>query len=140
MCFTRGDAVAVESILCGHFDTFPQCLLLRFFGVQSSSEPASSLLVHLGTRSNAINRHEEQLLGPNLAEQMLDVVEDSDEHLLLGHAKRRRIGVFVGTIVYDTVHIEVSRRKLGAATMSTCAGLRNLQRLSNSGMRFSAMS
>ena len=38
---------------------------------------------------------------------MLDIVEDGDEHLVLGHAKCWRVRVIVSTVVYDAIHVEV---------------------------------
>ena len=39
---------------------------------------------------------------------MLDIIEDGDEHLVLGHTKCGRIGVIVGTVMDDAIHIQLS--------------------------------
>ena len=47
----------------------------------------------------------------------LDVVEDSNEHLVLGHTMGSRIGIIMGTVVYYTIHIEVKAVELGDAVL-----------------------
>ena len=73
-------------------------------------------MVHLGARRDTVDGHEEELLGLDLAEQMLDVVEDLDEHLIFGKpCLGGRVGVVVGAVVNDTVHVEVEVIELGNA-------------------------
>ena len=115
---TRGNAVAVEWGLLGHFDTLLDSLLTSLFSVESSSETASTLLVHLGARGDTIDGHEEELLGLDLAKQMLDVVEDGNEHLVLGHAGSRAVGVIMRAVVNDTVHVKLQSVKVMATRLN----------------------
>lgn len=100
---TRSDAVAVESLLRRHLHTFPDRFFTRFLCIQCGPEPPRSLLVHLGPRRYAVNGHKEQLLWPDLSEEVLDIVENCDEHLFLCHSEGRRVRVLVGAIVDDTI-------------------------------------
>src|SRR5438128_928878 len=68
-----------------HFYPLPDRLLVRGFGVESGPEPSRALLVHLGSGGDAVDGHKEEFLGLDLAEQVLDIVEYSDEHLVLAH-------------------------------------------------------
>lgn len=68
------------------------------------------MLVHLGSRGNAVDGHEEELLRLDLAEQMLYVVEDGDEHLVLGQSKGRRIGILVRAVMNDAIHIQLRQK------------------------------
>ena len=54
-----------------------------------------------------INCHEEQFLWLYLSEEMFYVVENIYEHLVFGHSKRWRIGIFMGTIVDDSIHVQL---------------------------------
>ncbi len=49
------------------------------------------------------------MLRLDLAEQMFNVVEDGDEHLVLGDANRWRVPILVGTVVNDAIHVELPR-------------------------------
>ncbi len=40
---------------------------------------------------------------------MFDIVENADKHLIFTQTKRGIVGVFVGTVVYNTVHIQLRR-------------------------------
>jgi hypothetical protein len=106
-CSARRDAVAVERFLGRHFYAFADGLLPSLFSIESGSETSRTLLVHLGARSDTIDGHEKELLGLDLAKQMLDVVEDGDEHLVFGLARRDAIGIVVGAVVDNSVHIKL---------------------------------
>jgi hypothetical protein len=67
----------------------------------SGPEPSRALLVHLGAGSHAVHSHEEELLGLDLAKEVLDVIEDGDKDLLVGDSIMRVVAVGVGTIVND---------------------------------------
>ena len=110
---TWRDTVAIESILFRHGHALPDSPLLGRFGIQCSPEASRALLVHLRARRDAVDGHEEQLLWLDLAKEMLDVIEDGDEHLVFGHAKGRRIGVFVRTVMNDAIHVELRRTSVG---------------------------
>ena len=49
----------------------------------SSPEPSAALLVHFSPGRDAVDGHEENLLGLDHPEQNLDVVEDVGKDLLL---------------------------------------------------------
>lgn len=109
-CHTRGDAVAVKGLLLGQLDAFTNGLVTGLFGIESRSETSSTLLVHLGSRCDTIDSHEEELLGFNLAKQMFNVVEYADEHFLLAEAKGYVFTcILVGTVMNDTIHIQLNR-------------------------------
>jgi hypothetical protein len=110
---TGSDAVAVEWGLLGQLDAVADRLVHGLFGIQRRPESARTLLVHLGPRSDAVDGHEEELLGLDLAEQVLDVVENSDKHFLLGEPERDVLArVFVGTVVDDAVHVELAETSI----------------------------
>lgn len=44
---------------------------------------------------------------------MFDIIENGNEHLILRHAKCRRIAVLVRAVVDDTVHIKIQIVELG---------------------------
>src|SRR6201999_2894587 len=92
-------------------------LIPSLFSIEGGSEAARALLVHLGPRRNTIDGHEEKFLWLDLAEKVFYVVEDSDEHFVLGHPEGRRVGVLVCTIVDDTIHVEVETVELGNAIL-----------------------
>ena len=48
---------------------------------------------------------------------MLDIIEDRDKHFIFRHSKRRRVGVLVGTVVYNSVHVKVKAIELGNAVL-----------------------
>lgn len=111
---TWSDAVAIKGILRRHLDSLSYRLLFRPLGIQSGSKPSRSLLVHLGSRSNAVDGHEEELLGLDLTEQMLYITKDGDEHLIFGQAKSWRVGILVGTIVNDAIHIQLRQKRVSS--------------------------
>ena len=104
---TWSDAVAIKRRLGRHRHSFPNGLLLEPLGIQRSAEPPGALLVHLCAGRNAIDGHEKQLPRFYLPVQMLDVVEDLNEHLVLRHPVRCAVVVFVRAVVDDSVHIEL---------------------------------
>ncbi|KAK4127640.1 hypothetical protein N657DRAFT_220882 [Parathielavia appendiculata] len=104
---TRRDAVAVKRLLLGQLLAFLDGLLAGLLGIQGSAKAAGALLVHLGTRRDTVDGHEKQLLGLDLAKEMFDVVEDGDEHLLLGETEVNIVRVLVRTVVNDAVHIQL---------------------------------
>jgi hypothetical protein len=106
---TGSNAVAVEGLLLGELLALPNGLFTGLLGVEGSAETTSALLVHLGARGDAIHGHEEQLFRLDFAEQVLDVVEDGDEHFLLGQAEVDIVGVLVCTVVDDAIHIQLLR-------------------------------
>lgn len=114
---SRSDAVRVKCIFFGHFYALTDCLFALPFCVQRSPEPPCALLIHLGARSHSIDRHEEQLLRLDLAEQMLDVVEYLDEHFILADPLRDTIGVVVSAVVDDAIHVQVEAVELGDAVL-----------------------
>ena len=65
-----------------------------------------ALLVHLGARRTAVDRHIEELLGADDAYEAADVAKGLHEDLaLLLHAEASR--VVVRTVVDDAVHVQV---------------------------------
>ena len=93
---TWRNAVAVERFLGRHLYAFADSLLPSLFSIESGSETSRTLLVHLGA-----------LFGLNFAKQMLDVVEDGDEHLIFGLARRDAVGIVVGAVMDDAVHVKL---------------------------------
>jgi len=110
---TWGDAIAVEGLLFGEFLALSKSLFPCNLGIQRSPETTRSLLVHFCAGSNTVHGHEEQLFRFDLPEQMFNVVEYPDEHLIFAQAELRVIRVFVGAVVDDTVHVEVEGVELG---------------------------
>ncbi|PWY79671.1 hypothetical protein BO70DRAFT_52842 [Aspergillus heteromorphus CBS 117.55] len=104
---TRGNAVTVEGILLGHLDTLRNRLLLGGFGVEGGPETSRALLVHLGSRGHTVDRHEEQLLGLDLAVQMLDIIKNGNEHLVFSHSEGGGVAVLVCAIVDNAVHVQI---------------------------------
>jgi hypothetical protein len=43
----------------------------------------------------------------DLAKEMLNVIEDGNEHFVLGHTECWGIGIAVGTVVYDAIHVQL---------------------------------
>src|SRR2546423_1891457 len=83
----RRDTVTIECVLLRHFCALPDSLFTGLLSVQSCAKATSALLVHLRSWCYPINSHEEQFLRLDLAKEMLDVVENLDEHLVFRHAK-----------------------------------------------------
>ena len=111
---TWGNAIRVERVLLRHLFPFSNRLVPRCFGVQRGSKTAGALLVHLRPRCDTVNGHEEELLRLDLPEQMLDIVEYLDEHLVFGQTLGGGgVGVIVGTVVNDAVHVQVKTVELG---------------------------
>ena len=72
-----------------------------------SPEPPTALLVHLGSRGDAIDGEEEELLRLDDGEEVGDVGEHCKEDGLLRDAERGVVVVWVRAIVDDAVHVEV---------------------------------
>lgn len=74
-------------------------------GVSCGSEPTTSLLVHLCPRGNTVNRHEEDLLGLDLGEEVIDVREYGEDDLFFGYPIVDIVlgGWRVRTVMNDTV-------------------------------------
>ena len=116
---TRRDTIRIERIFLWQLLPFSDRFLSRLLCVQGSSESPRPLLVHLRTRGHAINCHEEQLLRLYLAEEVLDIVEDLDEHLILANMLGDAgIIVIVGAVVDDAIHIKIEAVKLRNAVFS----------------------
>lgn len=109
---TWSDAVTVEGVLDGHLYPFSDRLLSRILYVKRSPESSRTLLVHFCAGSDAIDGHKEHLLGFDFAEEMLDVIEDSNEHLVLCHAESSIIGVLMRAVVNNTIHVELNHYQL----------------------------
>jgi hypothetical protein len=77
---TWSNTVTVERFLFWHFHALLNSLVSSLFSFQGSTESTCTLLVHFGSWRNTVNGHEEQLLGFDLSKQMLNVVEDANEH------------------------------------------------------------
>lgn len=107
MCFTRSDAIAVKWSFRWHLRAFTDRFFLCDLSIESGPEATCSLLVHFGSGGNTINGHEEELLRPYLAIQVLNVIENLNEHLVLCHAKSRGVGLGMSAIMDDAVHIQV---------------------------------
>ena len=78
---TRRNTIAVESLLIRQLLAIPQRLLSHLTRLLRRAETAASLLVHLGTRRDAIDSHEEQLLGLDFPKQVVHIREDRCEYL-----------------------------------------------------------
>ena len=96
-------------------------------------------MVHLRTGSNSINSHEEELLRLDLAEKMLDIVEDLDEHLFFGHSESRIVGILVRTVVDDLVHVKLVLLVSDTPSRFALFGQRLTYKQSNSGILFSVI-
>lgn len=84
-------------------------LLHRLLG---GAEAARPLLVHLGARRHAVDRHVEQLAGPHDAEQAVDALEYRHHHLVLVLRGGAVLGM--GARVDDAVHVQVEVVELDA--------------------------
>jgi hypothetical protein len=105
---TWSDAVTVERLLFRELDTILDGLFTGLLSVEGCTESSGSLLVHLGTRGDTIDGHEEELLRFDLSKKMLDVVENTNEHFLLAKAERCVFArIFVCAVVNDTIHVEL---------------------------------
>ena len=105
-----------------HYAFFPTFRLVVCF--LRRSEASGSLLVHLGARGDTIYCHEKELLGLDFAEEMLNVVEDFDEHFVLGDVLGDgNVGVVVCAVVDDAIHVEVETVEFGDAVF--CYELRD---------------
>jgi hypothetical protein len=106
---TWRNAVAIEWLLFGNLDTIFNGFVPSFFSIESRPETSRTLLVHLGSRRNTINSHEEQLFGLNLPKQMFDVIEYTYKHFFLAQAEGHILAcILVGTVMNDTIHIELA--------------------------------
>lgn len=115
----RGDLIRVETVLNVGVNRWvfyallspviSQCglLLLGSLRFLRSSEPTSTLLIHLRPRGHAIDRHVNQLRRPNQFHQTIHVVEDIDEHIIQGQWYRDTTHLRVRAWMNDTVHVQV---------------------------------
>lgn len=112
---TRSNTVAVERRLLGQLLSLPESLLLQVLGLLRGPKSPASLLVHLCSRRNTVDGHEEDLAGLDFGEEVVDVGVDGEDHLLLGQSEGgvalgRR---WVGTVVDDTIHVEADQEHKG---------------------------
>src|ERR1700761_4550899 len=101
------NAVTVKGVFLWHFCAFFYSLLPSHFSVQGCSKATSALLIHLCARGNAVYSHEKQLLGLDLAEEIFNIIEYGNEHFVFAQAKGSRVAVFVGTVVNNSIHIQL---------------------------------
>lgn len=105
---TRCDAIAVERLFLWELYSLTDRLIASFLDIQSRSETSSTLLIHLGTRSNSINCHEEKLLRLYLSKQMFDVVEYANKHFFFAEPESGILAsIFVRTVMDDTIHVKL---------------------------------
>jgi hypothetical protein len=109
---TWSDTIAVERGLLGQLLSLTPGFLLKLLGFLGGPEAPAALLVHLRPRRNAVDGHEEDLARLYLGEEVIDVGEDGEDHLLLRQpersiALRRRR---VRAVVDDAVHVEAVGR------------------------------
>jgi hypothetical protein len=69
--------------------------------------PSTTLLVHLCPWSNAIDSHEEHLLGLNHAKQDLNVVENVGKYFFFCDAEMWVVVIRMRTIVNYAIHVEI---------------------------------
>ena len=86
---TRSNTVTVECFFGRQLLSLSLCLLPHFARFLCRAETATSLLVHLCTRSHAIDGHKEQFLWLDFPKEMIHVGEYGGEDLVLGHAEMR---------------------------------------------------
>jgi hypothetical protein len=121
---TGRDTVRVKRLLLRELFSLALSGLALLTRVTGGAEAAGTLLVHLGAGRDAVDRHEEDLLGLDFGEEEVDVLEDGEDHLLLGDAEVRvvlgRWGV--GAVVDDTIlssaGAQATLGKAGRRTMS----------------------
>jgi hypothetical protein len=107
---TWGNAIAVERLLLRDLDTFFDGLFTGLLSIEGRPETSGTLLVHLGSRRNTIDSHEEQLFGLDFSKQMFNVIEYANEHLFLTKAEGHIFAcILVGTVVNDTIHVKLGR-------------------------------
>jgi hypothetical protein len=88
---TRGDTIRVECLLLGQCLAFPLGRFALLHRVLGGPESPTSLLIHFRPRRNTINGHEEYLLRLNLGEEMVDICEYREDHLLFRYPEVRII-------------------------------------------------
>mmetsp|Transcript_64923 Transcript_64923/g.193524 ORF Transcript_64923/g.193524 Transcript_64923/m.193524 type:complete len:284 (+) Transcript_64923:2265-3116(+) len=109
------DDVGVEELACAaigqstalRLPVLPELLLLalHLLALLRGPEPSRPLLVHLGAGGDAVDGHVEQLLGPDDADEAVQVEENVLVHVLLIFWCR---AIFrVAAWVDDAVHVEV---------------------------------
>lgn len=69
--------------------------------------PATTLLVHFSPRCNSIHSHKEQIGRLDKPKQRIDIMEYIAEYLLFGDAEVHIRVVWMGTVMYDSIHIQV---------------------------------
>ena len=84
---TWSNTIAIERLLVWKLLSLAQRLLPDLLGLLGRPKPPTPLLVHLGARCDTIHSHEEQLLGLDLGEEVVDICENRGEDLLFAHAK-----------------------------------------------------
>src|SRR5271154_1089053 len=85
------DTIAIKGRLLWHFQSLLGSLFSCLFGIVGCTKSSRSLLIHLSSRCYPVNSHEEKFLRLDLSKQMLDVVEDCNEHFVFRHAEGNRI-------------------------------------------------
>lgn len=65
------------------------------------------MLIHLCSGSYTINSQEEELLGLDLGEDVVHIVEDADPDLFFGNTVMGVVVVVVGAVVNNAIHIKV---------------------------------
>lgn len=70
---TWRDTVAIKCLLLRQLLPFRLCFLSDLLRLLRSTEPATSLLIHLGAWCHPIHGHEEEFLWFNLAKKMVDI-------------------------------------------------------------------
>lgn len=104
---TWRDTVAVKGLFLGELFAFAESLFTGPLSIQSGPEAPRALLVHFGARGNAVDSHEEELLRLDFPEEVLDVVEDGNEHFLLGKTEVHIVNILVCAIVDDAIHVQL---------------------------------
>ena len=108
---TRSNAVTVKRLFLRQLLALSLCLLPHFARFLCRAETTTSLLVHLRTRSHAIDRHKEQFLRLDLPEKMIHVGEYRGEYLVLGHTE---VGILVvGVGAFATMSQRAFREQRG---------------------------
>ena len=85
---TWGDAVAIETLSLGDYFALALGLVDELLHLLRGPEASAALLVHLGTRGDAVDGEEEELLRLDDREQVRDVREHGEEDGLLRDAER----------------------------------------------------
>jgi len=84
---TGGNAVTVKRLFIRQLLSLSLCLFPHFASFFCGAETTTPLLVHLCTRSYAIDGHEKQFLWLDLPKEMVDVGKYGRVYLFLGHTE-----------------------------------------------------